>query len=268
LTEIKRVRIMHLKQARKRRKDAADHIARDRRIDSGTPARKEARFMLSSEEKSRIRAEEVFRQEIRRELEARSVPPSCGRKVWTLLNSSFALWFLSSVVIAGLTGIVTTNERTHSVQAQKADHQTRLTTEIGFRVGNGVNALLTDEQRIRAGEALSTFDVYNEGLNYLDNRVFYRGGASPEQIDYSVYAEYRDRKFRSLLFELKTAVDTSAIPELAHANARYMEVFELTSAAQVAAEQPRPQNATIEDGEKTLQILRKLEANELWRPRG
>jgi hypothetical protein len=110
--------------------------------------------------------------------------------------------------------------------------------------------------------------VYNDGLNYLDNRVFYRGGAAPEQIDYSVYSEYRDRKFRSLLFELKSVLDTSATPALRDANARYMELLDVTSVAQVAAEQARPQNATIEDGEKTLQILRKLEANELWRSRG
>jgi len=215
--------------------------------------------MLSSEEKSRIRAEEVFRQEVRRELEAGSTPRSRGQKLWTLLNSSFALWFLSSVVIASLTGIVTTYERTHNEQAQKADRQTRLTTEIGFRVENGVSAVLADEQRIRAGEALSPFDVYGDGLNYLDNRVFYRGGTNPEQIDYSVYAEYRDRKFRSLLVELKSVADKSAIPALVDADAQYMELFDLTSAAQVAAEQRQTtKNATIDDGEKTLQILRRI----------
>jgi hypothetical protein len=222
---------------------------------------------FSGEEKSRIRAEEVFRQEVCRELEARSTPPSRGRNLWALLNSSFVLWFLSSVVIASLTGIVTIYERTHSEQAQKADHQTRLTTEIGFRVENGVSALLADERRIRSGEVWSPFDVYADGLNYLDNRVFYRGGGAPEQIDYSVYAEYHDRKFRSLLFELRSVVGKSATPELGDANDRYMELFDLTSVAQVAAEQPNAKSATIEVAENTLQILQKLKANELWRPR-
>jgi hypothetical protein len=223
--------------------------------------------MLSAQEKRRIRAEEVFRLEVRRELEARSAPRSRGAGLWALLNSSFALWFLSSVVIASLTAAVANYERTHSEQVQKEDRLTRLTTEIGFRVENGVSALASDQRRIQAGGTLSPFDVYVDGLNYLDNRVFYRGGSTPEQIDYSVYAEYRDRKFRSLLVDLRNVAGRPAAAALNDANALYMELFDLTAAAQVAAEQSQTaKNATIEDGEKTLTILRKLATNELWRP--
>src|SRR5882762_7285196 len=51
------------------------------------------RDMLDDDEKARIRQEEIFRSEIRREIEASKPKKRLSARVWTCLNSSFALWF-------------------------------------------------------------------------------------------------------------------------------------------------------------------------------
>jgi hypothetical protein len=54
--------------------------------------------MLSNEEKNRIRAEEVFREEVRRELASKK-----GGRVLTFLNSALGIWLLSTMVDVGRT---------------------------------------------------------------------------------------------------------------------------------------------------------------------
>jgi hypothetical protein len=58
--------------------------------------------MLSDEQETRIREEEIFRQEVRNELGSQKPAASPGGKFWKFLNSSFALWFLSSVFLGSL----------------------------------------------------------------------------------------------------------------------------------------------------------------------
>lgn len=60
--------------------------------------------MLTAEEKARIRAEEIFRDEVRKELADKSKRRSgVGGRMWEALNSAFVLWFLGSVVVGYLT---------------------------------------------------------------------------------------------------------------------------------------------------------------------
>jgi len=56
--------------------------------------------MLTPEQKTMIRAEEVFREEIRNEIG--STRPQRNLTLWDLLNSSIVIWFLTSVVVAAI----------------------------------------------------------------------------------------------------------------------------------------------------------------------
>jgi hypothetical protein len=120
--------------------------------------------MLLEEEKNRIRAEEVFRQEVRREIETGMAKQSTGKQFWSVLNSSFALWFLSSVVIASLTTVVTMYQKSHSEQMQKTDIQRRLNMEISSRIAEGLVALHLDQKRIEGGKAFFASAISNEAL--------------------------------------------------------------------------------------------------------
>jgi hypothetical protein len=65
---------------------------------------------------ARIRAEEVFREEVRRGLIARQAPAS---KLWRILNSGFVLWLLGSVAL----GLFTRWYADWSARAQDAQHR-------------------------------------------------------------------------------------------------------------------------------------------------
>lgn len=54
---------------------------------------------LPQDQRNRIRAEEIFREELRRELEQQRPPKSLGSQIWTAANSSFGIWLLSTVVL-------------------------------------------------------------------------------------------------------------------------------------------------------------------------
>ena len=86
--------------------------------------------MLSDEEKDRIRLEEAYRFEIRQSL---SKEEKKGR-AWSLLNSPFTLWLLSSVAIGliswGYQSYTTNLQVRHSNETKRAS----LASEIGFRL--------------------------------------------------------------------------------------------------------------------------------------
>ena len=59
--------------------------------------------MISDQDQERIRQEEIFRQEIRREIAESTPNKTLGEKIWAFLNSPLGLWFLSTIAIGVLT---------------------------------------------------------------------------------------------------------------------------------------------------------------------
>ena len=57
---------------------------------------------LSDQLKDRIRAEEVFREQIRTELRSNSAPKNIKNKITTWLNKPLCIWFLSAVLATGI----------------------------------------------------------------------------------------------------------------------------------------------------------------------
>jgi hypothetical protein len=94
--------------------------------------------------------------------------------------------------------------------------QRRLSTELQFRIESGQLALRLTRQRVDSGETFTPFDVYNLPVLYLNNRV--------GQVDFSISPEYRERRFRSLLFELMHVVPKAQLPDLKAADSGYKEL--------------------------------------------
>jgi len=178
--------------------------------------------MLQEEEKTRIRAEEVFRQEVRREIEDRAPKPSKGKRVWSILNSSFALFVLSSLVLGGLTKLYTDYQKRRSEQMQKNETVRRFETEIRNRILEGLTAVRLDSERVERRQMYSAFDLYNEAVRYLNNRVSWYDTVThlEVQLDFSIYPDYQHRSFASLIAEL-AAVDTSRFRALQAAKRGY-----------------------------------------------
>ena len=59
---------------------------------------------MTEEDKLRVRDEEVYRSEVRRELEAqKSKPTTRSGKVWAFVQTSLGIWLLSTVVVGLIT---------------------------------------------------------------------------------------------------------------------------------------------------------------------
>lgn len=87
--------------------------------------------MLEPETKRQLREEEMFREEVRRELEQQRVKKS---ELWEFVNSSFGIWLLSTIVVGAATlGYTKWQEKKEHEQAfSQALGMSK--TEIGYRI--------------------------------------------------------------------------------------------------------------------------------------
>lgn len=163
--------------------------------------------MLTEDEKRRIRAEEIFRLEVRAELKAEMPPPSWRQRLGSWLNSSFGLWVLSSIALTGLTTGYTYYQNMRAEEVKKAEAVRRLDLEIAGRISAALAELralkLLIGQNCPPATNADPTDAYGTAADYLDN-YFYISEKNP--IDLSTYPEYQKRNFRSLIFELKSLV--------------------------------------------------------------
>ena len=237
---------------------AASQIAIVRR--SGTDVNQKT--VISEDEKIRIRAEEIFREEVRQEMAVEKAAHSPGSRLWALANSSFVLWFLSSVVVGGLTAAVAMYQRSHATQAQKAEITRRLNTEISSRIAEGLVALHLDLKRIANGQVFFASGVYNEALSYLDNKVT----DEARTLDFSIYPEYRWRSIRSLIFELSGVAEQSAVAALRDAKAAHTLLVELADEAALNEANSNGPDMSVSGGavKKSTEILEHMQANSFW----
>ncbi len=214
---------------------------------------------LSAQDKERIRAEEIFRDEVRRKIEADEAKKSPQDNLWSILNSSFAVWFLSSVVLAGITAAFAKYQKSHSARAQKSDIQRRLQTEISSRITEGLIAMRLDIKRIDNGQTYWASAIYNEALSYLENEV----RDATRVLDFSIYPEYRFRKLRSLLFELTSVADKSAHAQLAATKDGYTKLIELSDTVAMGEDYSKSPDMSVTLGavKKAIEILEGLQAN-------
>jgi len=218
----------------------------------------EERLMLTEEGKTRIRNEEIFRTEVRRELEVNK-SRSRRERLWTLLNSSFALWFLSSIVLASLTTALTYYQAERSEQLRKTEIERRLDTEISSRITLAQRGALLDGERVAQHNEYPPASIYQNVQSYLDNS-FTTG--SSNRLDFSIYPEYEKRTFRSLVFELRSVADPSARSELTAVLAVYERLLDLGS-------QPgKGEIATQQTVESALKLLDQLTKRRWLPPQG
>lgn len=94
--------------------------------------------MLSEDERERIRLEEEYRYELRRQMDG---PGSRRAAVWTLLNSSFALWLLSAVFLTGVGTLYSRQQQAHTEDVRRRETIERLDLEIAYRCARILSSL-------------------------------------------------------------------------------------------------------------------------------
>lgn len=119
--------------------------------------------MLSDNEKSVLREQEVFRKEIRDELSPPKQNSARGR-AWEVLNSNFGMWLLSAVLLSGLGTLYTryqtgVDEARKNAEAERVESnrvselRDRLKLEISFRLSTALSRLnKIDKMQQRAAQ--------------------------------------------------------------------------------------------------------------------
>jgi hypothetical protein len=182
--------------------------------------------MLTEEAKIRIRLEEEYRLNIRRELESATVGKTRQSKTWALLNSSFALWFLSTIVLGLITWAYSSYTNRLAGQSAEAERIRHLDLEISGRI-SAVPITLDiwgSDVRIRGDRLYSLSGIYLGVASILDND---RLDASGNRHDDSQFPEYRERHFTSLLVERLSTADAVHREYLLKARDGYKQFYRL-----------------------------------------
>jgi hypothetical protein len=162
--------------------------------------------MLTEDAKTRIRLEEEYRLGIRNELESSREGKTWKARIWVMLNSTFALWFLSSVVLGVLTWAYSGYVNRLAVQSAEMEHNRRLDLEISGRIDEiAVTLGIWGSDKIMLEDRLfSLSGMYLGVAGILDNDRVDGGG---NRHDDSAFPEFRERHFSSLVVERLSTAD-------------------------------------------------------------
>jgi hypothetical protein len=159
--------------------------------------------MLTDEDKEKLYQEELYRKEVREQLDSGNSKVTISGKIWMLINSAFFLWLLSSVFL----GIISfwyaswdkqktldkeNREREALSQREKVQTIKKLDAEISNRLSYFVAAI-----RLNMNSShLNTVALSEDGIKSLDD-------PNVAGFRINIYPEYTNRNFRSLLLELR-----------------------------------------------------------------
>lgn len=166
--------------------------------------------MLSEEEKARIKTEEYYRYEIRDEL-SKEKQNNINKRIWTFVNSSIFLWFLSTVAVGSITYVWThfqnkiAAERIKSQKEQEeANAKKTKIANLNLEIEGRLSQFLVDIESM----VIKPYDAkYSLKQTYTvaNIREKWDHMKMPPKISHNVsavYPEYFDRGIISLLIEL------------------------------------------------------------------
>jgi hypothetical protein len=158
--------------------------------------------MLSSEDEARIRAEEIYRTEVRDDIAAarHSKTEGARARFWRFVNSSLGIWFLSTLVVGTGSWLFSVWRDARTARRENTRTIQRLDIEITTRLdqfASSVNGLLGRH-------------AYETALAALENPVGNPYAAS-------AYPEFRERGLTSLIRELYERSPPEERKELARA---------------------------------------------------
>jgi len=152
---------------------------------------------MTEEEKKRIREEEIFRREVRRQLNPDKRPSPVRKRIWNIVNSAFVLWLLSSVVV-GLFGWGYSKYQDNAKeQARRKEIKRKLMTEIINRAIESTLTVQAIRQTIDQGNPDPPRLIYRKIYETFDGK----DTASNSTIG-SINPEYQNRNFQSFIAEL------------------------------------------------------------------
>jgi hypothetical protein len=145
--------------------------------------------VLSDDDKARIRLEEIYREEVRRQLQT-AEPPTRGERLIAFLNSGLGIWILSSILVGLVTWSYTMWTESRSTARENDAIIEKLDVEIVARMTRFRDLI----------SSATTMETFYLAMVSLDN---------PEttgNLKVSVFPELAGRSLSSLLWELRARV--------------------------------------------------------------
>jgi hypothetical protein len=149
--------------------------------------------MLTNEEMEKIKAEEIFRDEIRKKL-SENEDKSFRKKSWIFINSSLGIWLLSSVVVGLIVYFYNNNKLENELSANNAAIIQKLETETSNRLEQFKSALSSQEP--------SKIYYQKEELAYMIDGILVSDGTLAQKKPIYIFPEYKERTMNSLLYEI------------------------------------------------------------------
>ncbi|VAV84062.1 hypothetical protein MNBD_DELTA01-705 [hydrothermal vent metagenome] len=126
--------------------------------------------MLSKEDKDRIRAEEIFRSEVQREIQEGQNKKGLLTNLFKFFNSSFGIWFLSAVVLSSALYIYQDIQTTRAVNTQTQLRINKIDTELKERIHGFETTLKTARTSNNLATAIRRLSesesIHSEFLKY------------------------------------------------------------------------------------------------------
>ncbi len=114
---------------------------------------------LSDQDRERIRAEEIFRFEVRKGIEHQEPEPSKWRQVCGFLNSTFGNFVCVAIVVPLFIWLFSAIQSNYAMTRVTEDLVRRLDTEISFRLRSYWYKLEKASTRAEVGEFVKSLDA-------------------------------------------------------------------------------------------------------------
>ncbi len=160
---------------------------------------------MTDEERKEIREEEIYRDEIRKSLSNKKEQTN---KIWQFFNSSFGIWFLSTIVIGLFTFFFNNYIQNQKEKAERAQKIQKLDLEIESRISQFWVHMESTTKKLND----TTFTL-KEGVGIDSVRIFWKAFKNPScsvcenPISIAMYAEFERRSTVSLIIELSSLLD-------------------------------------------------------------
>lgn len=150
--------------------------------------------MLTEDEKEQIRQQELYRYEVRQQLDSK---PTYRSRLWKSLNSAFVLWMLSTVVVGLISFAYTRWEKQRELHRIVAEQAAIKKREDGLTLRKVDAEIASRLAYVHSVIRLSnpSHEAFISALRTLED-------PSREPYAVSVFPEYSKRSLRSLVWEL------------------------------------------------------------------
>lgn len=163
--------------------------------------------MLTDEEKLKLKAEEIYRDEVRKSL---SDNKRKSNSIWTFFNSGLGLWFLSTIVIGVFTYLFNEYKEDRKITAAQETKIRQLDLEIESRISQFWVHLDPIIKRDERNYIDSNF-LLKEGVSYDTLNILWEAFKNPPsfnpKLTTTIYKEYNTRTTISLMIELATVLE-------------------------------------------------------------